>query len=201
MSKELINQALTLFDTPEKWNAFVEMANHKEAMKLQYLQKAKNPLLKYFNENFVDGWVCEPWGNTAYDIRWYLKDFGKNSIALALGWTFHFILHVEDINSFDTNKINELLKSEYSLILSSFDRIDRQFENQLKVVEVRNYYFNSPFDSNFDDAHVDQFAWFVGNETDKFVQQIINKVDRFRKSPKLTQMIYELNQKSRIITE
>jgi hypothetical protein len=47
MSKELINQALALFDSSEKWNSFVEMANHKEAMKMQYLQKAKNPLLKY----------------------------------------------------------------------------------------------------------------------------------------------------------
>jgi hypothetical protein len=142
MQKELLNQALALFDTPEKWNAFLEIANQKETMKWHYFQKLKHPLLKYFNDNQVKGWVCEPWGNTDYDLRWYLEDFGKNSLALAVGWTFHFVLHIEDTNSFDTTKIDQLLKTDYSILLSSFDRIDRQFEPQLKVVEVRNYSFN-----------------------------------------------------------
>lgn len=145
--------------------------------------------------NPVDGWVCEPWGDINCDLRWYLKDFGKGSLSLAIGWSFQFVLHIDDIKSFDSNKIDNLLKNECTQIISTFDRVDRQFEHQLKVVETGNYYFNSPYDSNFDS---DQLAWFAGNQTEKFVEQIINKVEKFRKNAVLTQMLYQVNEKSRI---
>lgn len=201
MQKELLNQVLGIFDSSEKWNAFVEMANQKETIKWHYFQKLKQPLLNYFNANPVEGWVCEPWADTNYDLRWYLKDFGKNSISLAIGWTFHFMLYVEDTNAFDTKKIDDLLRSEYSIILSSFDRVDRQFEPQLKVVEVRNYSFNSPYDTNFDNPQLDKLAWFAGNETESFAKQIIKKVERFRQDRDLTKMLYNLNEQTKIYTQ
>lgn len=198
MQKEILNKAIELFDSPEKWNAFVELANQKETIKWLYFQKAKQPILKYFNDNPVDGWVCEPWGNPNFDIRWYLKDFGKSSLALAVGWTFHFVLHLEDLTNFDGNKINDLLRTDYSKFLSAFDRVDRQFEPQLKIVEVRNYSFDSPHDANFDDNNLDKLAWFVGNKTQIFTEQLIRKVEKFRQSAELTKMLYELNEKSRL---
>lgn len=201
MQKELLNQALGIFDSSEKWNAYVELANQKETMKWHYFQKLKQPLLNYFNANPVEGWVCEPWGDTNYDLRWYLKDFGKSSISLAVFWTFHFVLHIEDTNAFDSKKIDDLLRSDYSIILSSFDRVDRQFEHQLKVVEVRNYSFNSPYDTNFDNSQLDKLAWFAGNETDSFAKQIIKKVERFRQNKDLTKMLYDLNKRTKIQTE
>ena len=181
MQTELLNQALALFNTPEKWNAFVEMANQKEKMQFHYFQKLKQPLLKYFNENPVDMWVCEPWGDPNYDLRWYLKDFGKGSLSLAVGWRFCFVLHLEDINSFDSKKIDELLKTDYSIVFSSFDRVDRQLEHQLKVVEERNYFFNSPYDFHFDNSQVDKLAWYAGNKTEEFAEQIIKKVERCKR--------------------
>ena len=201
MHKELLNQAIAIFDSPEKWNSFVELANQKETIKWHYFQKLKQPLLNYFNANPVEGWVCEPWGDQLYDIRWYLKDFGKNSIALAIGWRFHFVLHIEDTNAFDTKKIDDLLRSDYSILLSSFDRVDRQFENQLKAVEVRNYSFNSPYDTNFEDSQLDKLSWFAGNKTESFVEQIIKKVERFRQDKDLTKMLYDLNAQTKIQTQ
>ncbi len=201
MQKELFNQALALFDTPEKWNAFLEMASQKENLKLHYFQKLKQPLLKYFNENADGCWVCEPWGDPKYDLRWYLKDFGKGSLSLALGWGFQLLLHLEDTNTFDTNRINDLLKTDYSLILSSFDRVDRQFESNCKVVEERHYAFGSPYDYNFDASNYDKLAWFAGNKTDMFVEQIIRKIEVFTKNQALTKMLYDLNERSKIKLE
>lgn len=200
MQKELLNQALGIFDTSEKWNAFVELANQKEKIKWHYFQKLKQPLLNYFNANQVEGWVCEPWGDTNFDLRWYLKDFGKGSIALAIGWRFQFVLHVEETNAFDSKKIDDLLRSEYSILLSSFDRVDRQFEHQSKIVEERNYTFNSPYDTNFDESQLDNLAWFAGNETENFAEQIIKKVERFRQDNVLTKMLYNLNERTKIHT-
>lgn len=201
MQKELLNHALALFDTPEKWNAFVEMAKQKDLMIYRYFQKLKYPLLKYFNENPVKGWICDSWGDPNFDFKWYIKDFGKNSLALTIGWRFEFHLHIEDISNFDTNKINELLKSDYTLLLSAFDRIDRQYDTKSKVVETRNYAFNSPYDSNFDNSQLDKLAWFAGNETERFAEQIINKVEKFRKNEILTKMLYEINERSRILSK
>ena len=201
MQKELLNQALGIFDTSEKWNAFVELANQKETMKWGYFQKVKQPLLNYFNANPVEGWVCEPWGNQLYDIRWYLKDFGKSSLALAVGWTFEFHLHLDDTTTFDTNKINDLLKTDYSILLSSFDRVDRQFEHNTKAMESRNYSFGSPYDFNFDNSQIDKLAWFAGNETENFTTQIIKKVDRFRKDENLTKLLYDLNAQAKVQTQ
>jgi hypothetical protein len=198
MQKELLNQAIGIFDTSEKWNAFIELANQKETIKWHYFQKLKHPLLNYFNANPIEGWVCEPWGNQLYDLRWYLKDFGKSSLAFAIAWTFEFHLHLDDTITFDTNKINDLLKTDYSILLSSFDRVDRQFEQNTKAMESRNYSFGSPYDFNFDNSQIDKLAWFAGNETEKFAQQIIKKVERFRKDKDLTKMLYDLNQKAKI---
>lgn len=203
MQKELFNQALELFDTPEKWNAFLEMAAQKESMKLYYFQKLKQPLLKHFlQENADEHWVCDTsWGDPKYDFRWYLKDFGRGSLSLALGWGFQFTLHLEDTNTFDTNIMNDLLKTDYSLILSSFDRVDRQFEPNWKVVEERYYSFGSPYDYNFDAYNYDKLAWFAGNKTDMFVEQIIRKVEVFTKNQALTKMLYDLNQRAKIKLE
>ncbi len=201
MQKELLNQAIGIFDTSEKWNAFVELANQKETMKWHYFQKLKHPLLNYFNSNPIKGWVCEPWGNQLYDIRWYLKDFGKSSLALAIGWTFEFHLHLEDTTTFDTNKINDLLKTDHSILLSSFDRVDRQFEHNTKAMESRNYSFGSPYDFNFDNSQIDKLAWFAGNETENFAKQIIKKVERFRKDENLTKLLYDLNAQAKVQTQ
>jgi len=199
MQKELLNQTLDLFDTPEKWYAFIEMANQKESMKMHYFKKVSTMVYKYFMENPVKGWVCETWNNHNLELRWYLEDFGKNSLALGIGWWFQFVLHLTDTNSFDTNKINELLKTDYAIFLSKFDRIDRQFEQNCKIVEDRNYVFNSPYDYNFNESQVDYLAWFAGNQTDKFAEQIIRKVEVFRQNENLTKMLYELNQRAQII--
>jgi hypothetical protein len=198
MQKELLNQAIEIFDSYEKWNAFIELANQRDAIRLFYFQKLKQPLLKYFSENPVEGWVCEPWGDINCDLRWYLKDFGIRSLSLAIGWQFHFVLHIDDIGSFDSKKIDDLLRSEYSIILSSFDRVDRQYELNLKVVEVRNYSFNCPYDTCFDNSQIDRLAWFAGNETEKFARQIIKKVERFRLNKELTKMLYELNERTKV---
>ncbi|HMF71956.1 MAG TPA: hypothetical protein VK616_10800 [Flavitalea sp.] len=193
MHRELLNQAVGIFNSSEKWNAFVELANQKENIKWYYFQKLKQPLLNYFNANPVHGWVCEPWGNQLYDIRWYLKDFGKDSLALAIGWTFEFHLHLQDTMAFDTDKINELLKTDHSILLSAFGRVDRQFEENTKAMESRNYEFGTPYDFNFDNSQIDKLSWFAGNETEKFVQQIIKKVECFRKDENLTKLLYDLN--------
>jgi len=201
MEKELYNQSLEMFDTAEKWIAFTDLAKQKDNFRNTYLNRAAQALFKYFTSNPVEGWTCEVWHNNVIDLRWYLTDFGKDSLALGVVWNYHFTLHLMNKLRFDTNKVDALLKTEYSLIMSSFDRVDRQFEPEIKVMENRNYVFGDPCDSNFENEYIDRLAWYAGNQTEKFVSQIINKVERFTKNEKLTKMLYEINKRSEIVLQ
>lgn len=197
MQQELLTHAISLFDTVDKWNAFIDLANLKDIIKDAYFSKVKDPLFRYFSENPIDGWVCEPWGDQNYDLRWYLKDFGKNSLGLAVGWRYDFLLTIEDIEKFDGEKINGFLKSpECGKLLAAFGRVDLFLpDRSRKIVETGNFNFNSPFDSNFRDKY--KLAWFAGNQTKNFVDQIIGKVERFRKDKDVTHILYQVNEKSK----
>ena len=194
MQKELFNQAAKLFDSLEKWDAYLELVSQEQAIRIHYLKKIKKPLLEYFINNPAEGWVCQPWSDDNYDMRWYLKDFGKDSLAIATGWLFKFCLHVEDINKFDSLRIDNLLQSEYSFFLSKFEQIENLYTPNFKVIESRNYVFNTPYDHDFDENHL---AWFAGNRTQELVNQIIAKVERFTKDEEMTRMLREVNEKAK----
>lgn len=93
-----------------------------------------------------------------------------------------------------------LLRTEYSILLFGFERIDRQSESQSKAIETRNYTFGSPHDYNFDNSQLDKLSWYAGNRTDEFVNQIITKIERFRKNKDFTRMLHELHEKTRLNT-
>ena len=183
MRQELENKAMELFDTAEKWNSFLELVSMKNNLVYTAFKKLKQELMHYFNANPVDKWICEPWGDTNVDLSWYLKDFGINSLALRVGWRFEFHLQLNDTENYNSEKINNLLKtSEFSPLLAAFENApDRQFENQTKAMEYRHYSFGSPYDNNFDNSHVDHLSWYAFYETKKFAEQIIRKVERVQK--------------------
>jgi hypothetical protein len=199
MQQELLNQVKNLFDTFEKWNAFLELSAQMGEIKTNFFTKVRDPLYKYFIENPVEGWVCESWGNPDFDLRWYLTDFGKNSLGIGIAWTFDFVLTLEDAEKFDSVKIEQLLKTpEYSKILTAFERIDYQFtEVRRKIIETGNYQFGSPYDYNFKDPNKTILSWYAGNRTNEFVDQIIKKVERFRKDTEVTRLLRQLNELSK----
>ncbi len=194
MQQELLIQSMNLFDTPDKWDSFLELSNHRDNIRDKFFSKIKAPLMKYFNDNPVEGWVCESWGSPNYDMRWYLTDFGKNSLAIGIGWSFDFVLTLEDFEKFDSDRMNILMKQpEYAKILAAFGRIDYQFtEARRKVIESGNYSFGCAYDNNFEGFKY-QLAWYAGNRTNDFVQQIINKVEKFRRNEEVTRQLYQLN--------
>jgi hypothetical protein len=189
MHQELIKQAMGLFDTPEKWNTFLELVWQKDSIRNQWYNVLKEAANRHFTTiDVVSGWAFNSWG--ICDMHWYLSKFGDKSIRLHMGWGLELSLIV-DGDFFDLLKVNELIKNEkYSVILSAFSRIDRTYEGNRIAIEARNYIFNSPYDSRFD---WDRLAWFAGNKTELFINQIADKVNRFRKDSNITNLLNELN--------
>lgn len=193
MNKEFLNKALQLFDTNEKWDSFLELSYNKENLKDLYFTKLFNSLNKKFKEKDI----VQDWGYLSYnngkDYRWFLSDFGENSIYIRYGERLNLYLwfHREKIN---VSHMRQLLNSEkYSALYCLLDRIDSfGNENEWMIIkESGNFSFGSPYDGNFTE---DQLAWYAGKETEEFVNQIAKKVNRIRKNPELTQLLRELNE-------
>lgn len=189
MNQELLKQAKAMFDTPEKWNAFVELLYQKDEIRNQWFLKLKEEANKKFStEEFVEGWVFNSWSTC--DLHWYQKEHGDKSIGLLFGWWGEMTLYC-DANYFDTVKIHDLLRTEkFSPLLSCFNRIDRFYDGGRLASEVRNFNFESPYDTKFD---FDRLSWFAGNKTEDFINQISEKVNKYRKSQEMNLLLNELN--------
>ncbi|WP_312298156.1 hypothetical protein [Chryseobacterium sp.] len=187
MNREFLKQALNLFDTPEKWNSFLELSNKKNEINNEWYKKAKTEIIHYFINDPAEGWSFVNW-NT-WDYRWFLEDFGKESFCL---WMFGNRIGLWlNGNHFESAKATALLSTEkYSPLLSTL-RPDSIFDNDWKIFEAGNFFFDSVNDGHIEN---DKLAWYAGNKTEKFVEQVTEKVNRIRKSPELTQLLREINE-------
>jgi len=193
MNKELFRETHNLFDTPEKWNAFVELSNFRGEIEFKWLANATQKVRKHFLDHPPEYWTFESWDNDV-DTRWHLSEFGRSSLAVGFGWNYQFLLHLIDFEKFDSELITENLRTEkFSPILRCFDRIDRQFETNAKALEYQNFHFGSTNDGRIP---VSELAWYAAHETDQFVAQAIEKVERFTNDSMITGLMRELNEVS-----
>lgn len=194
MNQELINQALNLFDTPEKWNAFLELYSQRDGIRDHWYRKLIEISIKRFStSDIVDGWSFKPGGGI--DMSWYLTEYGDQSIRIIFGWSAEMTLFYDGDNF---SKLTELLKTKrFSPILEGFQKLDGVFQGNRIAYESRNFIFESPYDTKFD---YDRLAWFAGNQTVLFVDQIVKKVNRFRKDDNLTVLLGELNKEVRVVS-
>ncbi len=188
MNTEFLNEAINLFNMPEKWNSFIELSNKRNEVINLWNKKAKNVINNFFLNDTVESWSFISWG--IWDYRWYLEDFGKESLCI---WIYGNRIQLWlNGNDFDSNVVTSLLNTDrYSSLLSLF-RPDGVFEGDFKIIEMGDFVFNS-----VNDGHIssEELAWYAGNRTEEFVTQIAEKVNRIRKNPELTQLLHELNEK------
>ena len=197
MNQELLKQAKAMFDSPEKWNAFLELVCQKDEIRNQWYQKLKEEANKKFStDEFVEGWVFNSWG--VWDLHWYQKEHGDKSIGLLIGWWGEMTLYCNS-DFYDTVKIHDLLRTErFAPLLSCFNRIDRFYEGGRLAIEMRNFSFGSPHDTKFD---TDRLSWYAGNQTDDFLNQLVEKVNRYRKNEEMNSLLHELNLLTKINRE
>lgn len=188
MNREFLNEAINLFDTPEKWNSFIELSNKRNDINNEWFKRAKVVTINHFINDIVENWSFINW-NT-WDYRWFLEEFGKESFSI---WMFgnRIGLWVNGAE-YDSIKATSLLRTERYSPLLSFLRADEIFQGDWKIAELGNFSFDSNSDGNIENV---ELAWYAGNKTEEFVNQIAEKVNRIRKNPELTELLRELNEK------
>lgn len=192
MSQDIIQQSKAMFDSPEKWNAFIELIKIKDSIRNEWTLNLKQQLDKECStSNFTSKWGFKIFNNNSF--QWFLNDYGENSISLWLEEGI-FSLHNPDILQID--KIINLVNTEKFIpLVDCFDRIDIKNQGGYIFREERNFSFGSTYDTKFS---FDILAWYAGNETNNFVVQILKKVNRFRMNENITNLIIELNQAMKI---
>jgi len=194
MLEDLLNQVQSFFAEKTQWDSFLELHQNKDAIRNAWFGKLKEALNRYFSKNPVDKWEYASWG--LWDYRWFLKDYGHDSLCLWFRqWGQYFSLSLwANQNVHDVEKISSLLQTEkYALIISAFDRQDEiLWPNQAdKILEHGNFSFNGdPMTGHFT---LDKLAWYANYRTDDLAQQIIDKVERFRNNEEITNLLMEIN--------
>ena len=191
MQKELLNQAMQMFDSSDKWNSFLELSSSKDEIRNQWYHKLKIQVTKRFlEEDVVKGWSFTTWNQ--WDYRWYLTEFGKESFCI---WMYGNCIGLwANPNLFNSQKITELLNTDTYSIIMSVLRPDTVFPNDWKLAEYGNFDFESPFTGHFDN---DKLAWFAGNESEKFSDQLSEKVNKIRKNEIITGLFADLNREAK----
>lgn len=193
MNADLLKQAIGLFDTYEKWSAFLELHKTKQQIKNQNFNQLKAAL---HNKPSTWQWSFSPIGN-GDRYRWYLTDFTKESICLV--WDCTSLTLWCHPSFYNAHKVKELLATpQYEIIKDCFDYIDAlsQPATEHFIVERHRYDFQNGLQFYAEDdqnSNNDRLSWFAGNMTTEIADMITSKVQKFQ-TPEITELLMSLNQ-------
>ena len=184
MEYEIIKKAINLFDSPEKWNAFLELANLQQKITNQWNSDLLDAIRSRLTIN-DDRWDFRKNG---WQGQWFLYEFGHESLSLWLELGY-FSLWANP-NLFDVDFIEKKLKEpEFRLIHDAMPFKDRGRHGGYIFSEIGRFEFGNIYDNHFDWP---KLSWFAGNNMDDFIKQIELKLKPFIQSNS-TDLLVELN--------
>lgn len=191
MQRELIHSAAGLFPTFEHWQSFLELSDSREAIWNSWFISATSRIRQHFEETLPAEWDCEAWGDTSRDTRWFLREFGSESLGVAYSYQYRLDLILHDKQRFNTDSISRLLReSNCRPIQLAFERIDYRSVWGSELIEKGNFKFGTAHDGSFLERDL---AWHAAHNEDAFVEQAIAKIERFTKRAEVTEVLRRLN--------
>ena len=146
MHQEEIRQAVNLFDTAEKWNAFLALSAQKENLRNE-MQRPAYECIKnhyYLKSNNAPGWSYRTLSPLGLSMSWYLEEFKENSICLVLGWNGQLVLEARGGDQYNqVAEAGRLLKNEKFSALYTCLRVDAETNDKYLAGEKYNFSFGS----------------------------------------------------------
>jgi len=188
---KITNEVEELFREKEQWESFLELTPKLEIIKKDWFSKLKPSLNSIFNvDDNIEEWEFDSTGDN--DYRWYLKEFGRNTIYLffdCLSFGLYANGEIMNIHSLKS-KLREKI---FLPIRNSLERLDYCLEDDEEwylIYETGNFSFGSMSDKNLDE---NSLAWYANYKNEEFTIQLKNKVDKFRKNKDIIKLFFELN--------
>jgi len=196
MTEEYANQVNAIFEPGiEQWTSFLEL---RKIQDWEITAKWAETLQTTLNRRF-----CPQGGKWAFaspnswDYRWYLSEFGPDSVGLCLFCETLFVRGNPDI--IDAANASVLLSGQdYTAIRNAFERIDAVYiptswseeEKGRFIIERGNFFVGDK-----DDGHLsaDKFAYYAHFSTSTLEKQIAAKIERFQ-TPEVTALFKTLNE-------
>lgn len=198
MNKELISQAAKMFESEsvEKWNAFIELCWGKGEIRQFYFMKFRSAMLTHFSKGIINPWDFVSINQEQY--RWFIKDFKQDSIVLL--WDVNRLYLWCNPSLVKVDEATNLLKTpDFAPVISCFDPCDVigiGGQREYLYGETHRYKFNeTEFIQRTDNeqGHL-ELSWYAGNRTNELINQITDKVNKFR-TPEITKLMIDLNEK------
>lgn len=175
MSKQLTNAAIEVFSSFDKWDAFINLIELRDGIQKVWVEKAKSKIKENFRSN--EKWKVE-YGNWC-DVRWYLISPSSIRMNFWLSWdgNFHFVIPIE--NGPRAEVVKEIFgQIKYDSIRYVWGTdVQTNINFEIKLRQEGKWLFGCDYDN---DLKYDRLVWFFGNETEKFIQQIKDKVEAFQ---------------------
>lgn len=196
MQNELITDASKLFPTFDHWQSFLELLNQKDAIKDFWFIDATTRIRRHFMDSLNTEWGFEPFGSPQRDTRWFLREFGPDSLAISFAFYYRFDLKIWNAQRFAAKPVTDGLKtSDFGSVLLAFGQIDRQGEWGSELIQTNGFSFGEGGRRPNTDL---ELAWFAAHETEAFVAQAVEKIERFTSSQEATEALRKLNQMAQI---
>lgn len=192
IEQKLVQKAQAIFDTFDKWNAFLEIEHLRGAITERWFEIGTKKLREYFTQNHSEGWRWKEWDN-ARDTKWYLEEYGPDSLVVGFGWRYELHLYLKEGEQFDTSTVDKLLQtSKYAKLIAPFG--PNAIFNGGSGSRVKDSNFDFAFNSiNDGDIPQDELAWYAAHQTDEFVRQAASKIEQFTRNEEMTYLIASLN--------
>jgi hypothetical protein len=143
MEQELLKRAAGLFDKPEKWNSFLQLANFTEKIIHQWNSKLEEQIINKIKLD--DAWEFK---KSIDGMQWFLKEFKSESLSIWLEWE-KFSLYANP-DFFDISMIEKKLRMpEYKSIHDGIFHKDIVSNNGYLFAEIGRFEFNSIYDNHF----------------------------------------------------
>lgn len=173
-----------LFDTQEKWDAFIDLYHQKDNIKYYWFDKLRNQIGSHFNEK-NEGWGFKFIKSGIDDVRWFLNEYGENSICIALEADKISVWCQDAL--FDSTKAKKLLRGD-----SKYKELDNLIRIVFPYSEERGGYLASKNIKFLSSGTADSLAWYAQSCTKEFLDKIVDIVERFT-TPEITILLSDLN--------
>lgn len=184
-NKSYLQQSSKIFDSSEKWTAFIELYKLKDQLKNLWFQELQNSVKIKINTEIDTNnkWTFKTWTPNSYG--WYMDSYGENSLVI-LYENNHCCLYTESIN-----KLSLIIDKymETSLFNSYFEKAEKNKTSKYLAKKQNAITINGQND-------IDLIAWYACKEHSDhqlFVDEICKFFGHFISDPIISEIIEEFN--------
>lgn len=201
MNQDIIQEAINIFDIPEKWRAFYDMEKACPDIINEWLRHGAHVLREEFQKS-PGAWELSIWGSSR-DTKWHLSELGEKSISIGIGWeTFEFHLFDARNNDEQWTKTCELLAGPdfRQLVTRIGPRCYRPGWKKEKLLLADRSF--DPLGLGADaDFRSRLIAWHAAHRTEDFVEKTLGWVRQLMEDEEVVRLIRKLNERSSAVID